>query len=154
MTTQTWIEIGKMVSPIFTVALAAFLAARYYEKNKRVDFSLKLSEKAVEEIYSPILVDIEKYIIQNGYYEGLSANDVKKIDLIFSRNRHLVDSNLYSILWKYQDEIRREFEIKLLFTGEESSNSVDEKFLDEDRKFLFELIRVRDEHLKKIGFYS
>jgi len=59
-TAEIWIEIGKMVSPVATVGLAAYLAARYYERNKRIDLSLKLSEKVLEEVYTPMLVMIEK----------------------------------------------------------------------------------------------
>lgn len=152
-TTQILIEIGKMVSPIITVGLAAFLAARYYEKNKRVDFSLKLSERAVEEVYNPIILKIEKEALQDGFsYEGLSAYDLEYIDSIFSKNRHLVAGSLFSILWRYQEDVY--YELNPLYKGKDGViyNEMD-RFLDDDREFLKELNKVRDFHLKRIGFY-
>lgn len=153
MTIDQWIEVGKIFSPVLTVGLTAYLAARYYEKNKRVDFSLKLSERAVEEVYNPIILKIEKEALQDGFsYEGLSAYDLAYIDNIFSKNRHLVAESLYNILWRYQEEVY--YELNPLYKGKDGViyNETD-KFLDDDREFLKELNRVRDFHLKQIGFH-
>lgn len=146
------LEISKILSPIVTVGLAAFLTARYYFKNKQVDYSMKLSEKAIEEIYNPLIVKIEKDAINDGFsYEGLSAQDLMIIDKIFSKNRHLVEESLLNILWKYQEEVH--FEFSTLYGNEHPRLSYDEKFLDSNHEFLNELKRVRNFHLKQIGFY-
>ncbi|MCT4782127.1 MULTISPECIES: hypothetical protein [Exiguobacterium] len=146
------LEISKVLSPIITVGLAAFLAARYYFKNKQVDYSMKLSEKAIEEVYNPIIVKIEKDAINDGFsYEGLSANDLVDIDEIFSKNRHLVEESLLNILWKYQEDVH--FELSTLYSNEESQITFKDKFLDSNHEFLNELKKVRNFHLKRIGFY-
>lgn len=146
------LEISKVLSPIITVGLAAFLTARYYFKNKQVDYSMKLSEKAIEEVYNPIIVKIEKDAINDGFsYEGLSANDLVTIDKIFSKNRHLVEDSLLNILWKYQEDVH--FELSTMYGNEESQISSEDKFLDSNHEFLNELKKVRNFHLKRIGFY-
>lgn len=146
------LEVIKILSPILTVGIATFLTARYYFKNKQVDYSMKLSEKAIEEVYNPLIVKIEKESINDGFsYEGLSANDLLIIDEIFSRNRHLVENSLLHILWKYQEEVH--FEFSSLYGSEKPRLTLDEKFLDSNYEFLNELKRVRNFHLKRIGFY-
>lgn len=86
-TAEILIEIGKILSPIATVGLAAFLAAKYYFENKQVDYSLKLSEKVLEEVYTPIIVMIESQttvVIGDGY-QGLSFKELQMIDEIFKK---------------------------------------------------------------------
>lgn len=153
MTTQIWIEIGKMISPILTVGLAAFLAARYYEKNKRVDFSLKLSEKVLEEVYTPVLVMIEKQqsVVVGDGYEGLALHEVEEIDRLFKKHRHLINPKLASMLWALNEE----FVWVSRTTNEEDPNYVLQNHLvDLDRKFLEALEKENEYHLKRIGFYS
>ncbi|MDX5980035.1 hypothetical protein SIL77_01980 [Exiguobacterium profundum] len=146
------LELSKILSPIITVGLAAFLTARYYLKNKQVDYSMKLSEKAIEEVYNPIIVKIEKEAVNDGFsYEGLSADDLVAIDEIFSKNRHLVEESLLNILWKYQEDVH--FEFSTLYGNEESQITSKDKFLDSNHEFLNEIKRVRNFHLKRIGFY-
>ncbi|WP_214774996.1 hypothetical protein [Exiguobacterium sp. s37] len=146
------LELSKILSPIITVGLAAFLTARYYLKNKQVDYSMKLSEKAIEEVYNPIIVKIEKEAVNDGFsYEGLSADDLVAIDEIFSKNRHLVEESLLDILWKYQEDVH--FEFSTLYGNEESQITFKDKFLDSNHEFLNEIKRVRNFHLKRIGFY-
>ncbi|WP_029334624.1 hypothetical protein [Exiguobacterium aurantiacum] len=113
---------------------------------------MKLSEKAIEEVYNPIIVKIEKDAINDGFsYEGLSANDLVDIDEIFSKNRHLVEESLLNILWKYQEDVH--FELSTLYSNEESQITFKDKFLDSNHEFLNELKKVRNFHLKRIGFY-
>lgn len=149
-TTGFWIEIGKMVSPILTVGLAAFLAARYYEKNKRVDFSLKLSEKVLEEVYTPILVMIEEkpIVFQGGVYKGLMYHEAVEIDRLFKSNYHLINPKIKNIFSEVKEELDLYNEMSRVY-HEESHH-----FVDQDRKFLDALIQENEYHLKRIGFYS
>lgn len=149
-TAQFWIELGKMVSPALTVGLAAYLAAKYYVKNKRVDFSLKLSEKVLEEVYSPILsmFEMKSNMMQSYVYEGITYEEISKIDELFQRNRHLVSSELVSILRDLKIEIQEE----------SKRNAIDGMLnhfkVDKNERFLNALIDEGNLHLKRIGFYG
>lgn len=137
-----------MISPILTVGLAAFLAARYYEKNKRVDFSLKLSEKVLEEVYTPILVMLEEQPFRVGGYEGLMYHEAIEIDRLFKSNYHLINPTIKNIFSGIKEELILYDEMSRVY-HEEGYH-----FVDQDRKFLDALIRENEYHLKRIGFYS
>lgn len=149
-TSEIWIEIGKVLSPIATVGLAAFLAARYYEKNKRVDFSLKLSEKVLEEVYTPILVMlIEKpTVFYGGVYNGLMYNEAEEIDKLFKSNYHLINPEIRNIFGRIKEELDLYNEMSRVYHEERRI------FVDQDREFLDALIQENEYHLKRIGFYS
>lgn len=145
------IEIGKIFSPLLAVVVGACMAAYFYSKNKRVDYGLKLAEKALEEVYNPIITKLEKESQNPDFgYEGLSAIDLKEIGEIFSNNRHLVHDDLMNILWQYEEDIHR------YLTGDGKKEKFPQyiKVLDGDSKFYKELTRIRKEHLKNIGFYN
>lgn len=147
---QLTLEIVKAVGPIITVVIAAVLAARYYHRNKIVDYSLKLSEDALVKVYNPILVKVESDTRNPDFaYEGLSSEDLDEIEKIFMENRHLVDNKLLSLLWEYQ-MISHEF-LTVDKRGDERGKY--ERFLDHDKKFISRIKEIRNWHLKRIGFY-
>lgn len=148
-TAQILIEVGKMIFPVLTVGLAAYLAARYYKKNKRVDFSLKLSEKVLEEVYSPILsmFEMKSNESQSYVYEGITYAEILEIEKIIQKHRHLVSPLLISILRDLKLEIQKESKVK-----------VDGMYInikvDKDKRFLEALQNLGDFHLKRIGFFG
>lgn len=146
MTINHWIELIKIASPFGVVALGAYLAAKYYFNNKQVDYSLKLSEKVLEEVYTPIIVMIESQtsvIIGDGY-EGLSFEELKKIDEIFKKHRHLINRNLSNKVWSLNEDY-------LNFLRDKRGSDED-IIVDRDGVFLSLLQEEYEFHINRIGF--
>lgn len=148
---QIVLELAKIASPIATVVIGARLAAHYYDKNKKVDYTFKLTEKALEQVYNPIVTKIEKDSQNPDFsYEGLSADDLEQIGKVFSENRHLVHDELIHKLWEYEEEIHH----YLTGPGKDEKYAEYNKVLDNDGAFYRKLLEIRKNHLKTIGFYS
>lgn len=140
------IELGKILSPVLAIILGTHLAARYYLKNKQVDYSLKLSEKVLEEVYTPLIVMIEsqtEVVIGDGY-QGLSFDDLQKVDEIFKKNRHLINRQLSNKVWSLNEDHLNLMRDKRLFD--------DDSRVDKDGIFLKMLQKEYEFHIDRIGF--
>lgn len=143
-----------MIKVLLPVTLTAFLAAIFYFRNKQVDYSLKLSEKALDQIYDPIILLIEKKISENNFvYEGITFRDLEEIESIISKNRHLVDDKMMAVVTKYQKEFHSVSANH--YNGRDPGGFLAEQELFDPNQEVYKTAKeIQIEHLKKMGYYK
>lgn len=142
------IELIKALTPLLTVILTASLATLFYFKNKQVDYSLKLSEKALIEVYDRILSELEA---RGEDAVGLSYDDLTNIEEKFLEHNYLVHPDLFERIKAVKQEYK-----DLSYQRRRNPNlpivSNDRYILDQDEKLVKRIKQVRELHLKKIGY--
>lgn len=137
-------------APFFTAItglLVAFLSGVLFRKNKQTEYAMKLTEESIEKIYNPILLMIEKNSINNDGYDGLTFQEIQKIKTIFYDHRHLADEGLLETIIRFEEEAKHRYGYD---KKDKSYFEID--IYDVNREFFHNLLYVRNNHLKRLGF--
>lgn len=122
---------------VFTSLLTSFFTYQVAFRKEKVEKMYKINMKLIEQVYAPILKEIEETIQPGDCYNGIPEYALNQIIQIVDDNYFIADPKLKSFIWSFKEDI--------LYTYR---NECYEDYYDDNEKF-YNYIRKRYNYLRK-----